>query len=106
MLSTSVLVFLCYSQYDVYVGLGWHNLADTDFEGVAIKGKWITHPNYNPQTYDHDIAIIEMDSEVTLTDKIQIVPIANANSDVAAGDRLMVSGWGSIQCKYTSNHLP
>ena len=80
--------------------MGWHNLADTDFEGVAIEGTWHKHSKFDAQNLDHDIALIELHQSVTLTPKIETIPIAKAGSDVAPGTKLLVSGWGSIQCKY------
>ncbi|XP_071805568.1 mite allergen Der f 3-like [Asterias amurensis] len=87
----------CVNEWSVFAGMGWHNLADTGFEGVAIEGIWHRHPKFDKTSFDNDIALIELHKEVTLTTVIQTIPIAKAGSDVAPGTKLLVSGWGSIQ---------
>jgi secreted trypsin-like serine protease len=58
----------------------------------------ITHANYNPQTQDQDIALIELKTPLPLgTTMQQIVPLAPAQEDqVLVVDRLLtVTGWGA-----------
>ncbi len=56
------------------------------------------HPSYNDSTLDYDIALIELQSAMTLT--TQVVPIQLASSSDSRlynnGTLLTVSGWGHI----------
>ncbi|XP_033642337.1 trypsin alpha-3-like [Asterias rubens] len=88
----------CVGPVDVWVGVGFHDLRDTAADGATIiKGKWIKHDKFDPATIDSDIALIKLDNAVVLSNQVQTIPIVSANSDVASGTSLLVSGWGRVK---------
>ncbi|XP_062294402.1 prostasin-like [Scomber scombrus] len=57
----------------------------------------IKHPNYDPNTNDNDIALLQLASSVTFTDYIKPVCLASSGSTYAAGTNTWVTGWGDIK---------
>ncbi|XP_033642596.1 trypsin alpha-3-like [Asterias rubens] len=87
----------CSVQLDVWVGVGFQDLRDTAADGASIiKGEWVDHPSFDISTFDFDIALIKLDAPAVLSPRVQTIQIAAANSDVAAGTSLLVSGWGKL----------
>lgn len=65
------------------------------------------HPNYtNSRKYD-DIALLELDQEITVSQKIAPVCLYTENGDPSPDSRLFVTGWGTInlQSKIVRNTL-
>lgn len=62
---------------------------------VAVS-QVIKHPNYNSNTNDNDVALLQLSSTVTFTDYIKPVCLAATNSYVGAGASCWVTGWGNI----------
>ncbi|XP_033642455.1 mite allergen Der f 3-like [Asterias rubens] len=83
---------------DVWVGVGFHDLRDTAADGATIiTGQWIKHDKFDPTgTGDHDIALIKLDQPVVLSNRVQPIPIVSADSDVAWGTDILISGWGKL----------
>ena len=89
------------SQLDVWVGVGFQDLRDTAADGASIiKGEWVDHPSFDISTFDFDIALIKLDAPAVLSPRVQTIQIAAANSDVAAGTSLLVSGWGKLSGRF------
>ncbi|XP_054860915.1 transmembrane protease serine 9 isoform X3 [Amphiprion ocellaris] len=65
----------------------------------------IIHPNYNPSTFDNDIALLRLSSTVTFTDFIVPVCLAASDSTFHAGINTWVTGWGTI-ASGVSNPFP
>ncbi|XP_033642388.1 mite allergen Der f 3-like [Asterias rubens] len=78
----------------VYVGLGYTDLGDKTGTQI-IKGTWHLSPQFDYNTLDGDLALIELDTAVPLSDTIQTIQIASSGSDVPGGTKVLVSGWGS-----------
>ncbi|XP_048029653.1 serine protease 27-like [Megalobrama amblycephala] len=57
----------------------------------------ITHPNYNSDTIDNDIALVQLSSSVNFTDYIKPVCLAAAGSVFSAGTESWATGWGRLQ---------
>ena len=79
---------------DVWVGLGYHRLSDGGEQ--LIKARWVLHDAFDSRTFDNDIALLALDEEAVLSDKVQAIAPARANSDVEPGTDLLISGWGSL----------
>jgi transmembrane serine protease 11D len=63
------------------------------FGGERLKVAAIhTHPNFNSTTMDNDFALLRLQTPMT---KGQVIPVADANTQVADGTKLCVSGWGA-----------
>merc|ERR1711971_779778 len=77
--------------------VGEHNLCDglTNEGGKVIKVKTATlHPNYNKQTMDNDIAVLELAEELTFTDKIKPACLPSSATKDFSGTASTISGWG------------
>ncbi|XP_042249305.1 serine protease 27-like [Thunnus maccoyii] len=57
----------------------------------------ITHPNYDSNTNDNDIALLRLSSTVDFTNYIRPVCLAAAGSVFGAGTTCWVTGWGDIR---------
>jgi len=56
-----------------------------------------THPDYNQATMENDFALLRLSRPVTTggTAAVQPVALADANTQVAAGTKACVTGWGA-----------
>uniref|UniRef100_A0A668UIB1 Peptidase S1 domain-containing protein n=1 Tax=Oreochromis aureus TaxID=47969 RepID=A0A668UIB1_OREAU len=84
------------SKLTVY--LGYETLQGTNTNGVSRSvSQIITHPNYNSNTENNDIALLQLSSTVEFTNYIRPVCLAEAGSDFPAGTTTWVTGWGNIR---------
>nr|XP_055037873.1 prostasin-like [Misgurnus anguillicaudatus] len=74
-----------------------------DFSKTVIS--IINHPDYNPNTYDNDIALAQLSSSVNFTDYIRPVCLAAAGSVLDEGLSSWVTGWGYNEHLRFSNIL-
>lgn len=61
--------------------------------GIA---KFIIHPQYNPQTQDYDLSLIQLSSPVTPDDNIGVIELADKEANHAADTVATISGFGAI----------
>lgn len=82
--------------WEVYLGL--HIQQNI---GSAVVKKYlkriIPHPNYNPYTFDNDIALMELDSPVMFTDYIRPICLPAAQHDFPMGNTVWITGWGATR---------
>jgi len=71
------------------VGLGNYNVTQT--EGFAVK-RFIVHPQYNPNTSDNDIGLIELTTEALGITTIK----KDTTHTLATGTQTKVAGWGTM----------
>lgn len=65
--------------------------------GVVVNiASAVSHKDYNPNTYDFDIAILKLSTPLTFSPSIQPVVLAEASSTLAAGEMVQISGWGRL----------
>uniref|UniRef100_A0A3B4XEE2 ST14 transmembrane serine protease matriptase b n=1 Tax=Seriola lalandi dorsalis TaxID=1841481 RepID=A0A3B4XEE2_SERLL len=57
----------------------------------------IAHPDYNPLTYNNDIALMELDTEVTLNQNIWPICLPSPTYDFPAGQEAWITGWGATR---------
>ncbi|XP_028838745.1 ST14 transmembrane serine protease matriptase b [Denticeps clupeoides] len=90
-------------QWKAYLGLHVQGQIDT---GVVEKGlkQIIAHPQYNHNNYDNDIALMELDSPVSLNKHIWPIFLPAATHDFPAGRSVWITGWG--QTREDSGFLP
>nr|XP_031545617.1 transmembrane protease serine 11D isoform X1 [Vicugna pacos] len=55
----------------------------------------LTHNNYEPDTHENDIALVQLDREVTFDKNIHTVCLPVANQNIPPGSTAYVTGWGS-----------
>lgn len=57
----------------------------------------IAHRDYNPMTYDNDIALMELDTNVTLNQNIWPICLPSPTYDFPAGQEAWITGWGATR---------
>lgn len=78
-----------HSQFWVRVG------STTHWGGSRYKiREVIPHPNYDPNNYDNDIAILKPFHTFPFGDRIQSIPLQPRGIEVLTGTTAWVSGWG------------
>lgn len=57
----------------------------------------ITHPNYNPDTTENDIAILKLSSPFTFNTYVNkiVIPAQGSTTGTASGTNLVATGWGA-----------
>ena len=53
-----------------------------------------THPAYNPQTIDFDVAVIQIKGEFDFGPTQQIIPLPAVGEKLSDGNKATASGWG------------
>ncbi|XP_041970975.1 venom serine protease 34-like [Aricia agestis] len=84
---------------DLAVIVGEHNVS-TGGDSPATQGfrvsSYIVHPQFNPSTFDYDIAIVNLVGMITFSEYVGPVclPFKYANRDFA-GSKVTLLGWGT-----------
>ncbi|XP_041801639.1 suppressor of tumorigenicity 14 protein homolog [Chelmon rostratus] len=88
-----------YSQADQWEALlGLHVQSQTNEWTVRRNVRRIVaHPDYNPLTYDNDIALMELDANVTLNQNIWPICLPSPTYDFPAGLEAWITGWGATR---------
>lgn len=90
-------------QWDVYLGLhSQSHIYTANTVHTQVK-QIICHPEYNPMSYNNDIALMELESPVTLSQYIWPICLPAATYLLPAGQSVWITGWGKIReegCKY------
>lgn len=71
------------------VGVGSYNL--NTMSNYSVR-RFIVHPQYNPSTYDNDIGLVELASEVGSVASIDY----DTSHSLASGTQTKVAGWGTM----------
>ncbi|XP_049920397.1 suppressor of tumorigenicity 14 protein homolog [Epinephelus moara] len=88
-----------YSQADQWEALlGLHVQSQTNEWTVRRNvRRIIAHKDYNGFTYDNDIALMELDANVTLNQNIWPICLPSATYDFPAGQDAWITGWGATR---------
>jgi secreted trypsin-like serine protease len=87
---------------DTYVVVGINDLNKASSGVVGKAKRWIVHPSYNEITFDNDIALIELTTELDLSEclsrceTIDLVNRSNEPYTVFESAVAAVSGWGNL----------
>ncbi|XP_042889921.1 serine proteinase stubble-like isoform X1 [Penaeus japonicus] len=82
--------------YDlVAVFLGEHDITNNTEVPTTVGSvkRVVLHPEYDPNTYDNDVALIELEADVDFTPLIAPVCVATAEDTPDSG-KAVVTGWG------------
>ncbi|KAK2827236.1 hypothetical protein Q7C36_018162 [Tachysurus vachellii] len=84
-------------EWDVYLGL--HSQSETNTANTVQKGvkQIICHPEYNPPQHNNDIALMELDSPVTLSQYIWPICLPSATQVLPTGQSVWITGWGKTK---------
>lgn len=81
----------------VIVRLGDHNIKSTDDRVQELDveiGKFIVHEEYDNVKKVNDIALIELKTTVTFTDKIRPACLLQDDEEIVANMKVTAAGWG------------
>lgn len=57
----------------------------------------VRHHGYDPVTYDNDVALMELDSDVVLNQYIWPICLPSATYDFPLGQDAWITGWGAVR---------
>ncbi|XP_056309985.1 LOW QUALITY PROTEIN: transmembrane protease serine 9 [Danio aesculapii] len=93
---TAAHCFPSISTSGLLVYLGLQTLASMDsFSISSAVSNIIKHPNYNSNTEDNDITLLQLSSPVSFTNYIRPVCLAASGSTFYNGTLTWVTGWGN-----------
>jgi secreted trypsin-like serine protease len=76
------------------IRLGSASLSGTDPNRVTLStSTYFMHPEYSPETLEHDIALIKFHMPITLTDYVKPIDFL-AMGDLGSGSDVCALGWG------------
>ncbi|XP_072560311.1 serine protease 56 [Paramormyrops kingsleyae] len=77
------------------VVVGEFDITKTDPEEQVMKvNRIITHPKFNPKTFNNDIALVELASPVMMSHRVSPICLPSGQ-DPPLGASCLVAGWGS-----------
>uniref|UniRef100_A0A8C9V0Q2 Nuclear factor related to kappaB binding protein n=1 Tax=Scleropages formosus TaxID=113540 RepID=A0A8C9V0Q2_SCLFO len=88
-----------YSQpqvWEAYLGLHIQGKMGEDTQKRSLK-RIIAHPYYNDYTYDNDIALMELDSAVTLGHSVWPICLPAETHNFPVGENVWITGWGATR---------
>ncbi|KAJ8916592.1 hypothetical protein NQ315_000236, partial [Exocentrus adspersus] len=83
----------------VEVTLGAHNLNNLSTALVMTSTSYRYHKDYNGTTYQYDVGLIRLPKNVTFTDQIRPVVLANGTNQFADASGTII-GWGQTNTEY------
>ncbi len=84
------------SQIRVYLGMHDRRYLTTRSQSRTVVSNTV-HPSYNVDTYDYDIAVLKLNSPLTINTYVKTIRLAKGNESnlFLAGNDVTVSGWGT-----------
>lgn len=75
------------------VYFGGHNISE-DYTSIRRVKKIIEHQNYNPVSFDNDIAILSLYKALPFSSTIQPICLPSKRFEDYSGKNVIVAGWG------------
>ncbi|WP_163369480.1 serine protease [Endozoicomonas acroporae] len=79
----------------ISVWLGGHKLSEPDTGRFYRVARFYIHPDYNDETIDSDIAIIELEQDVEGIEPVRLISEEHF-ADISKGSVFEVMGWGTL----------
>ncbi|XP_059955261.1 mannan-binding lectin serine protease 1 isoform X5 [Mesoplodon densirostris] len=79
------------SAFKIIMGKHWRYRSDENEQSLNVKQIFL-HPLYNPNTFENDIALVELSKSPVLSDFV--MPICLPQGPSQEGAMVIVSGWG------------
>lgn len=57
----------------------------------------VNHPQYSPNTFNNDVAIVKLMNALTYNSYVQPVALADSNFFIPDGGYARIAGWGDLQ---------
>lgn len=89
-------------QWEVYLGL--HTQSETSKATLKSVTRIISHPRYDRISYDNDIALMELDSPVTLNLNVWPICLPEPTHDFQTGKAVWITGWGKLREEIGKRH--
>lgn len=83
-------------QWEAHLGLLTQGLNNKWTVQKRVK-QIISHPEYDPKTYDNDIALMELENSVSLSQNIWPICLPAATHEFPAGQTVWITGWGKTK---------
>ncbi|XP_044140322.1 azurocidin isoform X1 [Bufo gargarizans] len=80
----------------VTVILGAHSLSRNEASRQTFRISRVFENGFNPQTLENDILILQLDRNVALDSRVNLVSLPRVNETVPAGTQCITSGWGRL----------
>merc|ERR1711872_268657 len=94
----------------VKIVAGEHNFRHTEgSEQKIYVQRHFTHPQYGGRNQHNDITLLKLSQDLrydSYTQPACLPKLANENTDYAAGNNVIVSGWGSTRASYATRDAP
>ncbi|XP_067594475.1 mannan-binding lectin serine protease 1 isoform X2 [Pseudorca crassidens] len=79
------------SAFKIIMGKHWRYRSDENEQSLNVKQIFL-HPLYNPNTFENDVALVELSKNPVLNDFV--MPICLPQGPPQEGTMVIVSGWG------------
>ncbi|XP_022425610.1 mannan-binding lectin serine protease 1 isoform X4 [Delphinapterus leucas] len=79
------------SAFKIIMGKHWRYRSDENEQSLSVKQIFL-HPLYNPNTFENDVALVELSKSPVLNDFV--MPICLPQGPPQEGAMVIVSGWG------------
>lgn len=87
------------------VDLGLQSLTSSANVVSRSAAQIIVHPDYNSNTNDNDVALVQLSSAVTFTNYVRPVCLAADGSVFPSGLDCWVTGWGTLSYSGSKIHF-
>ncbi|XP_068775675.1 LOW QUALITY PROTEIN: duodenase-1-like [Struthio camelus] len=86
--------------------LGAHSINELE-ASQQIRGvlRHHPHPEYDPNTVSNDIMLLKLTAKATLNEYVKTIVLPRTSSDLRAGTKCSVAGWGLIDEDQATNKL-
>ncbi|XP_077965989.1 uncharacterized protein LOC120335342 isoform X2 [Styela clava] len=84
---------------DIRIKLGLNHLTETENTQSFNASRVFMHPRYDAQTYDFDIALIEIDGNATLSDRTRKICLPPSSHIFHEGQSCWITGWGTTSVR-------